>query len=97
VTDSVIANNGNDAIFVQSQTGNAANTVMVRNSTVANNLGGHGLYAEGAPATILVTQSAITGNQIGWTNNGGTLLSYGDNKIYGNTFNYGPPPTTPNE
>jgi hypothetical protein len=85
VSDSVIANNKNDGIDAISQAGNSATTVMVRNSTVASNKG-TGLLVDGSPATLRFTRSTITGNNTGWqVNDNGTLSTYGDNDIDGNT------------
>jgi hypothetical protein len=83
VSDSVSANNGGSGIFVQS-TGSFPVSIMVRNSTVANN-GAHGLVATSTGATILVTRSTITGNDIGWDAfASGVVTSYADNNIDGN-------------
>ena len=60
---------------------------MVRNSTIANN-GLFGLIATGSKATIRVTHSMITGNGTGLAAGpGGTLESFGDNALRGNTIN----------
>ncbi len=80
VTDSVSANNTVDGIFVQSS--GTPVTVMVRNSTIANNAG-EGLNANGTGATIRLTRSTITGNSSGWIGSGG-VMSYVDNNIDGN-------------
>ncbi len=59
--------------------------VMVDNSTVSNNLG-NGLNANGG--TLDVSRSIISGNAISVaSSNGGTLQSYTDNDILGNTTN----------
>jgi nitrous oxidase accessory protein NosD len=79
VVDSMASNNNNVGI-------NAflANTVvMVRNSVASNN--GTGLFAQ-RNAILRVAHSAVTGNFLGvQTTSGGTLFSYGDNDIAGNT------------
>src|SRR5580704_11858027 len=83
LSDSVSANNGGSGIFVQSN-GSFPVSIMVRNSTVANN-GAHGLVATSTGATILVTRSTITGNDIGWDAfASGVVTSYADNNIDGN-------------
>ena len=80
-----VENNSSVAITVQ-----GAN-VLVRNSTVAGN--GLGLSADFAYSTIYVTRSAIKGNSSGWMiQNGGSVLSYGDNTIDDNTTNSSAPP-----
>jgi hypothetical protein len=95
--ESSIAGNGNSGstggvgVYVQSSVGAAATTVMVRRSDLINTHG-YGAQANGA-ATLRLTRSTITGNLVGWsTINGGTLLSYGDNNIDGNTNDGGNPP-----
>jgi hypothetical protein len=91
VTDSVSANNGTAGILADA-TGGTGVTIMVRNSTIANN-GVYGLDANGTGATIRVTRSTITGNATGWVNSsGGVVLSYADNNIDGNgSVNTEPP------
>jgi Right handed beta helix region len=78
VSDSVSANNAADGIHTFSN-GGALVSVMVRNSTIANN-GANGLDG-GTGSTIRVTRSTITGNATGWA---GVVLSYADNNIDGN-------------
>jgi hypothetical protein len=82
ISDSVIANSVFAGIGALSDNGMMV-SVMVRNSTSANN-GTDGLLAEGTGATILVTRSTITGNNTGWFAPTGTVTSYGDNNIDGN-------------
>jgi hypothetical protein len=90
VTDSVVANNGNIGIYAVSNN-SSVTSIMVRNSTIADNL--TGLYEQGPGSTILVTRSTITGNGTGWGNNSeGVLASYGDNNIdLNNSVNTAPP------
>jgi Right handed beta helix region len=77
--DSVSTNNGAGIIVAE-----AIGTIMVRNSTIANNVG-LGLSAVGPGAAIFVTQSTITGNSTAWdVTFPGVVLSYGDNNIDGN-------------
>jgi hypothetical protein len=84
VSDSVSANNAT-GVSALSTSGTPVN-VMVRNSTIANNIG-DGLASSGsAGAIIRVTRSTITGNGTAWANfNSSFVLSYGDNNIDGNT------------
>jgi hypothetical protein len=52
---------------------------------VAINNGGTGIQSTGG-ATLRSAQSTVTGNGIGWiTASGGTLFTYGDNNVDGNT------------
>jgi hypothetical protein len=84
VSESVSANSAGDGIFASSTGGNSV-SVTVRNSRIANNAV-DGLHALGSGATIHVTRSTITGNNTGWAAvSTGTVLSYGDNNIDGNT------------
>jgi hypothetical protein len=94
LSDSVIADNGNDAVFCQSAS--AATTCMVRNTALVNNAAA-GLHAEVADATIWVSGSTITENSVAANNNGATLLSFGNNSVIGNTNGNGPLTTTPLE
>ena len=91
IVDSVAANNANAGIGAVTETSTAPTTVMVFRSIVAsNNLG---ILAQGSNATLLVGQSAVTGNANGWEISGGTVQSYGDNKIDGNAANQSAPPS----
>jgi hypothetical protein len=91
VSDSVIANNAFYGIIAVNATSSSV-SVMVRNSTIANNLIG-GLAAQFTGATIRVTRSTITGNTTAWAAlSSGTVISYGDNNIDGNgAANTAPP------
>ena len=89
VSDSLSTDNGSSGISAISQGGTPVN-VMVRNSTIANN-GTNGLLAVlDSGATIFVTRSTITGNGTGWN---GSVTSYGDNNIDGNTSANTEPPS----
>jgi hypothetical protein len=90
ISDSVSANNTFAGIGALSDNGMMV-SVMVRNSTSANN-GTDGLLAQGTGATILVTRSTITGNNAGWFAPSGVVTSYGDNNIDGNTNTNTQPP-----
>jgi len=96
IVDSVAANNANVGMSSITATGSAPVTVMVLRSVAANN--GLGIAAQGTNATLLVGQSAVTGNANGWgIITGGTLQSYGDNKIDGNVSNQSAPPSISNK
>jgi hypothetical protein len=73
--------------------GAAPIAVMVQNSTIANN--GTGLVSANSTAAgiMWVSGSAIIGNGVGWTVSGsGTLKSFGNNSIVGNTSGNNAPP-----
>ena len=78
------SNNGNWGVIANNSVSGAALAVMLRNVVVSYN--GTGLYAE-LNTIIRVAHSVITGNNLGVNINGGTLDSYGDNDIDGNTTN----------
>ncbi|MGH6834199.1 MAG: right-handed parallel beta-helix repeat-containing protein [Methylocella sp.] len=82
VVDSVASNNGNFGIGAVARTGAVSPAVMVRNSVASYN--GTGLEAD-VNAMLRVAHSVITGNATGANTNGGTIFSYGDNDIDGNT------------
>ena len=78
IVDSVSSNNNNVGIRLFEGT---KTTVMVRNSTAANN--NIGVDANGG--ALYLARSTITGNQsFGVLASGGTIFSYGDNDINGN-------------
>jgi len=65
-------------------------TLNLLHSIASNNT--DGVYASGG--TIRLDQSMVTGNFSGWrTDNGGSVLSYVNNSIDGNSSNEAPPPT----
>jgi hypothetical protein len=84
VSDSVSANNTLNGI--QANPGSGATVqIMVRNSTIANNVN-IGLFVLTTPGVIVrVTRSTITGNGQGWAAPAdGEIVSYTDNNIDGN-------------
>jgi hypothetical protein len=81
IVDSEASNNG-IGINVAS-----ANTAVTVRNVVASNNGNIGLLAQ-TNAILRLAQSVVTGNGIGvQAQTGGTLFSYGDNDIDGNTNN----------
>jgi hypothetical protein len=81
IVDSEASNNG-IGINVAS-----ANTAVTVRNVVASNNGNIGLLAQ-TKAILRVAHSVVTGSNIGvQTLSGGTLFSYGDNDIDGNTTN----------
>lgn len=91
-TDSVAAGNNPGPGFYAASAG-APTSLMVLHSVAANNV--TGVEAQGAGATLRLSQSAVTGNVSGWTAPSAVLLSYGDNQIDGNASNNTAPPTVP--
>ena len=81
VYNSAIANNGGG---IRSQSDGPPAAVTVHHSEIAGN--GIGLQAAGATGTVRFTKSTITGNGTGISGvSGGTLESFGDNALRGNT------------
>jgi hypothetical protein len=81
VADSVAGNNSAGGFSAASSPGGTSLTV-VRSASVNN---GTGLFVTGAFAAFRVGQSTVTGNTTTWSaTSGGTLRSYGDNRINGN-------------
>jgi Right handed beta helix region len=92
VSDSVAFGNGGPGFFAITASGSAPTTLMVFHSVAANN--GYGLEAKGSGANIGLDQSMVTGNLSGWvTADSGSVLSYGNNSIDGNTNNETAPPS----
>lgn len=82
VRDSVVAGHGNTGIYAE-EIGTGTTRVMIdRTASVNNN---HGIVASNAGATIRIGRSTVSGNTTtGLFNSGGTLESYGTNKVHGN-------------
>jgi hypothetical protein len=84
IVDSEVSNNFSIGVDAVSASGHAATTVFVRNSVASYN--NFGLAAQNG--ILLIAHSVVTGNNTGVTTfSGGTLFSYGDNDINGNTNN----------
>jgi len=58
--------------------------VMIRDSTIGNNQT-TGISATSAGAVVRLTRSTVTANGTGLSVTGGSLFSYSDNSIDGNT------------
>ena len=92
IADSVISN-WSDVGIVGFTSSGATTQVMVRNCTISNN-SGIAIQSNGAAAVVRVTRSTITANTFGFLSFGsGTLVSYGDNNLDGNTTNGSPTST----
>jgi hypothetical protein len=91
IGDSVFANNANAGLECS---GNSIPiTTMIRSSTFANNPN-QALYVQNAACQVSVTRSTFVGNKFGWTTfQSGTITSFGDNNVIGNTDN-GTPTST---
>jgi len=84
VADSVMASNSGAGVRANSNQSQSSSTqVMVVRSVAAHNV--VGLYAQGPTATLRVSQSTVTGNNVSWSAFGSAVLaSYRDNNIDGN-------------
>jgi hypothetical protein len=93
--NSTIAGNATGGVVsVSAPAGGTPSVSMVDAATVSND-GGNGLNANGSGAILMVARSIISGNGTSVaTSNGGTLQSYSDNDVLGNTTNT-LPGTTP--
>ena len=78
IVDSEASNNSSSGVLAHS----AATAVMLRNVVASNN--GGGLVAN-TTAILRVAHSVVTGNNTGVATSGGTIFSYVDNDIDGNT------------
>jgi hypothetical protein len=85
VVNSHIVNNTGDGILTIT-TGGTGAAVMVEDSEMSQN-GGTGVRTSGANAVMRVANSLISGNTTGATQTSGTLCSYGNNRLDGNTAN----------
>jgi hypothetical protein len=84
IVDSEASNDGDFGIEAISSSGHAPTAVMLCNVVASNN--GIGLDADGA--ILRVAHSVVTGNASAVNvEAGGTLFTYGDNDIDGNTNN----------
>jgi hypothetical protein len=91
IANSNISGQTANGIVANAIAGQAAVQVMVDQTTVANNAG-VGIRADGPGATIRLANSNVTGNGTGSNFSAGArFLSYGNNRIDGNTDN-GPNP-----
>jgi hypothetical protein len=92
ITDSVAASN-NVGFSAHSFGGNTK--LMVSHSVAAND--NTGVLSNGG-ATVLIGDSALSGNQVGWgTNTSSGILSYGTNQVDGNSGGQGNMPSTGNK
>jgi hypothetical protein len=93
ISDSLVANNGGNGVFVDG--GSGADAALVRNASIAGNRTGTGVLVQGATALLRVTSSTITGNLVGFaTQAGGAISSHGFNNLNGNDTD-GAPTQTP--
>jgi hypothetical protein len=86
VSDSVAANSSVAGFFVGSAPGlTPANLTLTRVTSIGNPVG----VRAGTNGVLRLAQSTVTGNQTGYSVQGGTVASYGDNYLSGNGNNDG--------
>jgi hypothetical protein len=87
VKDSVVSGNIQNGITASSS---GSSVVLMVEGTDASSNGNHGLVAGGSGAGMLVRTTSVFNNGGGlYTTSGGTLYSYGNNKVNGNNGNDG--------
>jgi len=80
---------GNVSHGVLAYSASAPTTVNVKRSVASHN-GGYGFVTSGANAIAVLSQTSSFGNKNGVGQVGGTMYSYGDNQILGNSINGAP-------
>ena len=86
VSDTASVGNTQNGIVGTTTAGGSAAVIMVDRAKASHNAVGYGIIADGPKTFITFGASSIAGNAFGvGTSNGGTLLSYGTNQIYGNS------------
>ena len=89
VRDSV--SSGNGLVGIRADAG--ATVTMERTASLNN--GTNGIEALNPGSTIRIGASTVTGNGTGLFPNGGEIISYGTNKVDGNTIDGAPTSTIP--
>ena len=89
----VAAQSTQDGFLAHTTTANAA--VIYLDAATANNNGQIGVHSLGATSYVLVGDSVITGNNFGFfAESGGQILSWGTNRLGGNSVTNGTPTST---
>jgi hypothetical protein len=85
IVDSTANGNGTNGIAASSFAGGNAVVLDIQRSNASLN-GQGGILADGSPSKITIGASTVTANGTGFGRaNGGTILSYGDNRVDNNT------------
>ena len=93
MSNSTIGNNANHGIWAIGT--NGAVGMSLENVVVSGNPQA-GVFAEGAGAVVRLSNSTITGSTQGIrASSGGRIISFGNNRFFGNTVNGQPTSTTP--
>lgn len=92
VRDSTVA--GSVSTAIKALGTSAIAKITLDDTLISDGAGGTGVSAQGAQASIFVARSTITNNALGVSaTNGGTITSFGNNKIIGNTTDGNPTST----
>ena len=92
IEDTVAAGNVNNGILAVSSSTPAL--INLNNSTVTDN-GVNGVVTSGANATIRMSLTTVSANGTGLSHPTGTIVSFGNNRVSGNSANGTPSSTTP--
>ena len=86
IRDTASVGNTQNGIVGTTNAGGSVAVIMVNRSAASHNAAGFGIIADGPKTFITFGASSIAGNANGvGVSNGGTLLSWGTNQIYGNS------------
>ena len=88
IMNSNITGNGNAGIQADSVTGTTE--VNLERTVVSNNTN-YGIYSGPGPAIVRMSETLVTRNNTGLNFAGGTIHTYGNCRIAGNTMGNGPP------
>lgn len=86
--DSAIAHNSGDGVLVLADPGETASALLSASQIVANGGGvtTAGVHADGTGAVARLSGSTVSGNSVGLlAEDGGSIVSFGDNVVAGNT------------
>jgi nitrous oxidase accessory protein NosD len=87
IRDSTFNSNANVGVYVEQTTGSA--DASLDHCTIFGSP--YGIYAGSGASVTRISNVTITGNTTGISFSGGTVVSYGNNYIAGNTGGNGPP------
>ncbi len=92
VNDSVSAGNSVNGVTGFVAAGATASVYMLIDGSAISNNGTSGIQADGATAFILVSDSVVAGNDVGFSSvNGGGVYSYNNNRVHQNRTSNGAP------
>lgn len=90
VRNSLAANNGYSGFSAVTPAGSGSLRMLIENSVSTHN-GTNGVVASGGFATVTISNLAVTDNANGLSQGfGGTIISFGNNRVQGNTVDGSP-------